>query len=314
MYHRVAEESHDPWDLCVTPDNFAQQMSVLRSAGRPTDLAALAAERGAGGSGRPRLAVTFDDGYLDNALSALPVLERYDIPATIFVVSGKLGSAREFWWDALERCVLRPPALPASLELAAGGTVRRWSVPAGAPDPADAGWRADLEVPATPRQALFLELWEMLVLLDPAERDEALDGLIAWASVDPAPPGRLAMGVDDLVRIAEHPLIEIGAHTAAHPSLPHQPAAVQRREIEEGLRSLEAMIGKPIRRFAYPYGRYDEVAAAIVRERFDVACTSRPAAVTPVAGALALPRMQAVDGDGEAFTERVRTWLPAFAT
>ena len=52
--------------------------------------------------------VTFDDGYADNLYEALPVLQRFDIPATVFVSTDAVVQAREFWWDELERLV--PPA------------------------------------------------------------------------------------------------------------------------------------------------------------------------------------------------------------
>jgi peptidoglycan/xylan/chitin deacetylase (PgdA/CDA1 family) len=45
------------------------------------------------------LAITFDDGYLDNFENALPVLERLGLPATFFIVSGWIGSDVVPWWD-----------------------------------------------------------------------------------------------------------------------------------------------------------------------------------------------------------------------
>jgi peptidoglycan/xylan/chitin deacetylase (PgdA/CDA1 family) len=45
------------------------------------------------------LAITFDDGYLDNFENAAPILERYSLPATFFVVSDWMGSSVVPWWD-----------------------------------------------------------------------------------------------------------------------------------------------------------------------------------------------------------------------
>ena len=61
-----------------------------------------------------RVAVTFDDGYLDNVVAALPILERHEIPATIFVIGNAVGRTREFWWDALERAILAPRYCPVN--------------------------------------------------------------------------------------------------------------------------------------------------------------------------------------------------------
>jgi peptidoglycan/xylan/chitin deacetylase (PgdA/CDA1 family) len=52
--------------------------------------------------GRPlhrRLAITFDDGYRDNFENAAPILERYSLPATFFVVTEWVGTDIVPWWD-----------------------------------------------------------------------------------------------------------------------------------------------------------------------------------------------------------------------
>ena len=46
------------------------------------------------------LAITFDDGYLDNFEVAAPILRAYSLPATFFVVTGFLGSTIVPEWDA----------------------------------------------------------------------------------------------------------------------------------------------------------------------------------------------------------------------
>ena len=45
------------------------------------------------------VAVTFDDGYRDNYLHAFPILQRYSIPATIFLATSAIGSDRQLWHD-----------------------------------------------------------------------------------------------------------------------------------------------------------------------------------------------------------------------
>jgi len=103
MYHHVAPHSGDT--VTVTPEVFEAQMRFLANAGyRTLKMSELIAHiRGECPVSERAVAVTFDDGWLDNFLYAYPVLERYRINAAIFVVtawsdsatSGKVSSCEE---------------------------------------------------------------------------------------------------------------------------------------------------------------------------------------------------------------------------
>ncbi len=102
-YHRVNEHADD--FLAVHPDAFAQQMERLANE-RPLLGLAQAAEALARGESLPEGAtcVTFDDGYADNHDVALPILTRFGIPATVFLVHDYLDSDRVFpWYDESEQ-------------------------------------------------------------------------------------------------------------------------------------------------------------------------------------------------------------------
>ena len=103
LYHRVAEEARDPFRLCVTPNEFDRQMRHLAGLYRVLTLAEL--QTGVGIADRQELgvAVTFDDGYLDNLTTASPILLEHGIPATFFLTTLGLDAPREYWWDAMAR-------------------------------------------------------------------------------------------------------------------------------------------------------------------------------------------------------------------
>ena len=106
-------------------------------------------------------------------------------------------------------------------------------------------------------------------------------------------------------------LIEIGAHTVTHPPLPTRPLDEQREEIRQSKADLERLLCHPVVSFAYPHGRHAAETVAEVRSAgFRVACTTVPEAVTASADPLTLPRMQVVDGDGEAFLRQLTAWQP----
>jgi peptidoglycan/xylan/chitin deacetylase (PgdA/CDA1 family) len=87
MYHHVAPRPGDM--VTVTPETFEGQMHHLAEAGYTTISLdeILAFIRGEKNPPRRAVAITFDDGWLDNGVYAFPVLRRYGLRAAIFVVT-----------------------------------------------------------------------------------------------------------------------------------------------------------------------------------------------------------------------------------
>ncbi|HWT00692.1 MAG TPA: polysaccharide deacetylase family protein [Pyrinomonadaceae bacterium] len=128
-YHRIAkldfvDPQVDDWN--VTPELFERQISALAEVSEFVPLLELpqrlATQRA---SSRPLVCLTFDDGYASFYEHALPVLKRYDAPATAFVVTSLVGEVepmpfdkwsqknraragadawRAMTWDELEAC------------------------------------------------------------------------------------------------------------------------------------------------------------------------------------------------------------------
>ena len=128
LYHRVAELDSDPQLLGVTPRHFAEHLEVLQRYGHPIYLRALAKSLQDGYVPHRTVVVTFDDGYADDLYNAKPLLERHDIPATVFLTSGCIGSNREFWWDEVDRLLLQPGTLPETLCLRINGRSTQWEL------------------------------------------------------------------------------------------------------------------------------------------------------------------------------------------
>lgn len=107
-YHRLV--SPDPHTLSlherrlgVSRDSFEAQMQFLANNAHVVPLAELVARLRSGEAANGCVAVTFDDGYLDNYIEALPILELYSIPATVFVTTAFVLGDIFPWWIALER-------------------------------------------------------------------------------------------------------------------------------------------------------------------------------------------------------------------
>jgi peptidoglycan/xylan/chitin deacetylase (PgdA/CDA1 family) len=100
MYHRIApnDGSADPLGLRVTPETFTRHLTYLKDHGYRTIAFCQWTEEARRGLSPGKTAViTFDDGYVDFAQYALPLLHQFRMPATVFLVSSCLGGTNA--WD-----------------------------------------------------------------------------------------------------------------------------------------------------------------------------------------------------------------------
>jgi peptidoglycan/xylan/chitin deacetylase (PgdA/CDA1 family) len=97
LYHRVSDDARD--NLTVGVEQFERQMALLASRCRVIPLREAIARGAQDRCDRPVVAVTFDDGYLDNYTTAAPILQRHGIPASFFVSTGLIGTETPFPHD-----------------------------------------------------------------------------------------------------------------------------------------------------------------------------------------------------------------------
>ena len=318
LYHRVAKVRPDPWALAVTPRRFEEHLEVLRREACPIRLEELSKALVDGELPERAVVITFDDGYADNLYNARPLLERYEVPATIFLPSGLIGGDSEFWWDELERLLLLPGNLPGTLDLDINGHAYRWQLDEATRYPRadflrDRRWRAWQDPPG-PRHSLYKSLWELMHPLPDNERRRALVELRTWAGVEQAGrPSHRLLSLEEAIDIAGESLVDIGAHTVSHPSLSTLPLESQRGEILNSKAQLEVWAGRPVVGFAYPYGKRSDYSAqtvTLVREAgFTYACSNVPGVVTRSTDRFQLPRIHAHNWDGETFLENLLEWF-----
>lgn len=308
MYHRVAPTGVDPWQLLVTPEHFAEHLDVVRRLTKPVALRRMVADQRNGRLEDRTLAITFDDGYLDNLTMAKPLLARADIPATVYVATGPTGTAREFWWDELDRALLLPPVLPPTLELTLDGQSHTWTLKKAV----NGAWDEKCGCKATPARMRFhLAVWQQLRVLPPDSRQQALDRLFEWSGSPNVPrQSHRVMTADELISIESDGLIELGAHTVTHPLLPSLSPEVQRSEMATSRASLERLLGHEVTAFSYPFGGADATTVALAQSiGFDSATTIQEETVWRENDALRLPRFAVRDWDGSEFERRLTRWF-----
>jgi len=316
MYHRVTELSNDPHWVAVTPKCFAEQMDVIRKYCIPIRLQELLKALQERKIPKRAVVVTFDDGYPDNLHEAVPLLERYDIPATVFVTAGQVGSQREFWWDELDRLLLQPGILPPELRLTINGNTFDFQLNGSSTYTEqdyrrDRDWNIAREDDPGPRQYLFRKLLGVMSTMTMQERDKIVEELTTWAGAELiARSTHRSLNIDELIRLQKCALIEVGAHTMTHPKLANLPVVDQRSEIKQSKHVIETIVDQPVTSFAFPFGSNSRETVAIVRnEGFGCACSTHADLVSRDTDCFQLPRLCVRDWDGESFTRWLRWWV-----
>lgn len=220
------------------------------------------------------MVITFDDGYADNHEVALPILLRHGLVATFYVATGFLDGGR-MWNDTVIESVraCKQPALDVA-SLSVDGLT---SLPLG--DDAQ-------------RCAAIGALLDRLKYRPVDERLHLVQRL-AEAVAAPLPAG--GMMRSDQVKALRQAGMTVGAHTVSHPILLKLTTEQARREIDLSRRHLEAIIGEPVRHFAYPNGMpgrdLSDATARIVKDLgFDSAVTTAWGAARLGADCFQLPR------------------------
>jgi peptidoglycan/xylan/chitin deacetylase (PgdA/CDA1 family) len=289
LYHRVAHLERDPHGLAVRPDRFAQHCEILR---RRTVVPLGEINRS-----RREVAITFDDGYADNARTARGLLMRAGLPATFFITVGLLGQRGEAWWDRLEHTLLgwETPASTMELEIE------------GRP------FWADIRSSAARARAHLALFWRLRPL-----RSAVIESVLAQVQTqlgvhEVNRETHRWMTIEELQELSTSDGVEIGAHTINHPFLTALAPAEQWEEIDGGCASIERLTGARARLFSYPYGgpdAFDSGTTKLVRDAgYTMACTATGGLARAECDSLQIPRNVVGDWDAERFERWLDHWL-----
>ena len=243
---------------------FRRQLRLLRRVSNVVPLRQALGDLSEGRSLPPRaVALTFDDGYFDNAAMAAPMLREHGLPATFFLVTGMLSGTTRAWWE----------------DLAWGITnARRPTVV----------WRDERFELSTPeaRRAAVGVVSDRLKQLYQADRTSAVEQLLGelepCGTRSTVPEQFLDWSAARALLAAGH---GVGSHTCTHPLLGHETAEVQDRELRESRRLLEHRLACRIDLLALPNGRqqdYDRrTLRLMLRAGYRYALTTRAGLARP---------------------------------
>lgn len=104
MYHYIVETKDKVTDpLLVRPETFARQMEFLQMHHyNVLPLETLAVLIKENRLPPKAVAITFDDGYKDNFTQVFPILIKYNLPATIFLITSEVGKRNRLDWQEIK--------------------------------------------------------------------------------------------------------------------------------------------------------------------------------------------------------------------
>ncbi len=274
MYHGVVpdESRYDAWTL-LPASKFEAQLKFIRKYFTPLTIDQ--ALDPPADLGKPALVVTLDDGLRNNLRTALPLLEAYEIPATVYVSTQVVEEQELFWWDRITFALQHSRV--TELDLSSSGL----------------GLHKFADAPTRKRSGDIESLLSAIKQEAYSER-EAVARQIAGellSSPDLQAEEFAVLTVDELRELAASNLITIGSHTHTHDLLTRLTLEEARQNIERAIDTLESWLGAEIRHFAYPGGDHNTELIEMVRNmRIDTAVTIVERRAEPGTDPLAIPR------------------------
>ncbi len=273
MYHHVADRE-EVFLPHVPARVFGRQMEYLKKEYRVRDLDELVEmiKRGEAIPARS-VAITFDDEYDDVYRNAFPVLRRLDLPATVFITTGFVGTDRLPWTDELG--FLFKETARTGLEIEIGGRKEQFN------------FRDEAA-----RLGVFREVKNRLKALYESERAELFEQVKEQLAVSSRNPVRILTGPQ--IREMVEAGISFGAHTVHHPILTRIPPRRAQEEIGESKVQLERILSREVKGFCYPNGEagdFNDVIKSMVQHAgYQYGCTTVEGVNGPAADRYALKR------------------------
>ena len=271
MYHRILPSDHPELPIIqpgmvVYPETFRLHLRVLKERFEVVHLGDWLT-RLANGKPLPKkaCAITFDDGWRDNYDHAYPALQAAGLPATIFLVSDKVGTSSTFWPESLARIIWNSGL---------GHAPAVWNAP-------EFAWLRQLGVsypfgskPATRSELdAIIHACKQFTDAELYQRLASMESYVAAVQTGVKPD---ILDWNQINEMARSGLLRFGSHTRNHVRLSNAiDAQVLLDEIQTSRRVIEAHTHQPADIFCYPNGDYTPQVKRLVQDHYQAACTTK---------------------------------------
>jgi len=298
LYHRVTNLETDPQLLSVKPENFYDHVSLLKKKYTLLNIDEFAEIILHQKKFPPNaVVITFDDGYYDNLYEAIPILESFQRQALFYITTSNIDTAKELWWDELERIFLIDNKLPSSVNLQIG--------------------KNNFQLATSTKQERYNSyqaLHPIFKFSRVTDRNKSLDDLrsMAGLSIDGRSTHRMVT-TPELRKLGDSNAAVIGAHTVNHPALAALNYEDQFSEIKLSKKFLEKTLNKKVEHFSYPFGGKKDYnknsIEACIECGFKIVCANFYNQVHSWTDVFQLPRMLVRDWDKRTFEQQLANFF-----
>lgn len=263
MYHRIVDDTNCSLfrsnnSISVHVNDFESQIKYLSVNYNCLDISTAISLLKDQILPKKTIIITFDDGYRDNLTLALPILEKYKVPAVIYIATGLIDGTAKPWWYEQEMILNHLN----ELRITWNGIHYHWPLHT-----------------SVQKHAAFIDINRISKTLTPTELDKIRSILLSSTDCPDFNYTGMFLSWDEIKILARSPLITIGGHTKNHSVLKQLNNDELNSELIESRSILEQKTGLKIKHFAYPYGDHGHAGLrefkAVQNLGFDSAVTTR---------------------------------------
>lgn len=211
-------------------------------------------------SHRSYCVITFDDGWRDNYQFAFPILRRHAVPATIFLATDFIGTARWFWPDRMMFLLEHARAQnlgPAIRNEVSAMLADRVGVSQSAEDGCFRSVKSGMPITS----GAIVELCKGLEVVE----IEDLIGSLSSVLHRVVPPKRVLLDWDEIREMASYG-VSFGSHSCSHRILTQIPLSEVKTELIESRNAILQHGVQPASVFCYPNGNFDRDIQELVKQ------------------------------------------------
>lgn len=228
-YHRVIKNQdynniiRPNDDLVVTSEVFEKQVKYLTKNYNVISINDINSTKG-----NKKIILTFDDGYIDNLENALPILEKYNCPATIYIITSLIDNLEYPWW------------------------LKMWEIIVNNENILIEGKKIQIRNKKE-KIEIYKNLCKELIEKKKIYQDAYFNDIIIKNNLDVFFKKEF-LTTENLKYLGNHELIEIGCHTHNHENLKILDETEINLDLKKSLNILENILQKKIFHFSIPYG------------------------------------------------------------